>query len=234
MNRNGLVQTFALSTFLCSLAAFALMGCSKSKEDIAVGRMNRPGPGGVRVLNMTGAPIDFDWAGRQVDPAIPAGTAGLYCQIGSGRQEIVVSRSGADLLKFKMDVKSKELHTVAVFGSGTNVHYLVIAGEQPKPQANRNIVAYFLDESGKTTSGSVTVSNGKDRYEVSDGSNGELINVGDYKITGDGLVTARGAKVESDSSYSLIVLKTNDGSRQAYLLRNTFIDKPMATGLAAN
>ncbi len=224
------IKTVRVAVVVCA-GLVAVGGCQKSKEQIAVDNMNRPGPGLVRIMNMTDVALGLHWKNMVLDEAVAPEQVSLFRPVGSGKQEVELMVGKEVVGKVPLTLGEKELFTVAVFGTTGNFRTWVLTKEQLKPTATKNLEAYFFDEAGKPISGSVEVTNGNDKYTLTDKSGGILVNVGTYEVSSNGLKSAMGSAIEADGAYSLLVVQTSDGSRHAKLVRNTSADKPMAGGM---
>lgn len=210
---------------LLLLIALVATGCGASKEQIALERANRPGPGLVRILNLTDGTISVLWKGRFVEENLAAGACSEFRSVGAGEQELEVTSNNSQLGKLKIEVDSKDPHTLAVIGGANDLRHVVIRGEDLDPTDTANVVARFLDESGKPVTGSVVLSAGDKDFDLTGDSAQALLTAGNYKIEGEGLATATGTNVEADRAYSLIVVQTKDGKRHAVLVQNTILDQ---------
>ncbi|HXH62105.1 MAG TPA: hypothetical protein VNI20_12200 [Fimbriimonadaceae bacterium] len=208
--------------------ALVLPGCRKSKEQLAMehaGKIKKPGL--IRVINLTGKPQTLTWGGRPLASNIPKDFGTLFQTIGAGDQKVGVEADGKQEMELPLTVTTQELYTLVLFPGGKSTF---IHDAQKLPDSTQNLSSYFVDSSGKPFDGKVTITDGTNTFDIDQSTGGMLIPEGEYTLKGDGLDIAQGSKVESDSAYSLIVIKTDEGRKVAMLMRNASPFKPARAG----
>lgn len=224
--RNNPMKTASLQSIMFVAACGALLaGCGQSKEDAALARMqNRPKPGFVRILNLTGADATLLSRGRPVNPDVKSGESGRMNPEGVGKRTMGIQTKGGEK-EVEVELTSEMGHTLVLMPSG----HVLIQGEPRKPAEGKNLHVVFLAADGKfLTSGktvSLTAADGKveldpkeHAYEVASGSVSLL---------------GKTFEVKPNFAYTILILQSGSGMKPYFML-NTADDVPAAVGTSAS
>ncbi|MGE0001522.1 MAG: hypothetical protein AB7F50_06305 [Fimbriimonadaceae bacterium] len=209
------------------VAAFGalLAGCGQSKEDAALARMqNRPKPGFVRILNLTGGDASLLSRGRPVNPDVKNGESGRLNPEGVGKRTMGIQTKEGEM-DVEVELTSEMGHTLVLMASS----HALIQGEPRKPVEGKNLYVVFMAADGKLINSGNTVpltaADGKvdldpkeHAYEVASGSVSLL---------------GKTFEVKPNFAYTILILQSGREMKPFFML-NTADDVPAAVGTSAS
>ncbi len=217
------------------IAAFAVLlvalaGCDAPQDtraEEAVARMNAK-KGGVRVLNLSSAPLDARAGSTVIGQAVAPGAVSGFALMSVGEADAELTISGK-VLKTGFKIGADLGTTLVLHPDGKTITLLEA---EPRKGGGEFNVTLFRISPGQADAKDI----GKVGLELGgkslDGSTGRLLaEPGEWKVTGEGLKASR-LQVDPEGSYSIIVVDSGQGSHQVISLWNGGGDKPAAAATA--
>lgn len=218
------------SVTLASLFAFSALlsgalGCGQSKEDAALARArNRPKPGFVRILNLSGDKATLLSKGRPVNPDVENGESGRLNPEGVGKRRVVVSKKGQEE-EVEVDLASEMGHTIIVLPNKN----AIIGGEPRKPVAGKNLHVVFVGPDGTVLENAKPVEMGSASGKLSLDPKEHGYEVASGKVS----LLGKTFEVKPNFAYTILVVQSGS-STKPYFMLNTPDDVPAATGTSSS
>ena len=229
--RNDVLSPISLFLRLgiASCICAAIVGCSKSKEDIAMERVaNRKPPAYIRLVNYGPDKAKMVIKGQAMSPDIATGDACKFTITNSGKQKVAVQVADKTTFEAEISMDPGKASSIVVGPTSTKIFDQEPRDGDPGQSGVRVIVVSSASPVSVQSDGSplvdkLTGGSASDMKSVSPSHHKFLVKSGDGKM-----VEAEGDFVAGDA-YTLFVNVTKEGAT-AKLEANSPMRKPIAQG----